>query len=102
MAPIKEQKLEGFWILLFKAHIAVITPLLVSWAIWVTNEQFTDRAFRMSTERFTQSDGRLLEDKIVQELSPKIDRVDNRMQSIERDTTRIFTMLESIEKEVKK
>lgn len=102
MASIKEQKLEGPWILLFKAHIAIVTPLLISWGIWVTNEQFNDRAFRLSGERFTQSDGRKLEDKIVDELYPKIDRVDQRMQQIERDTTQIFTMLRSIENEVKK
>lgn len=100
MATIKDQKLDGVWAVAFKIHMTVVSlliPPVIAWSAWITSEQFQDREFRVSGERFTQSDGRALEDKITNELAPKIEKVDVRVQGIERNSERIFTKLESIE-----
>lgn len=103
-SKFNNQEIKGLWAFALKVHItivSVILPLFTGWMIWITSEQFKDHAYRTSTERFTQTDGRTLEDKMTNGLGPKIEKVDMRMQSLERDTTRIFTKLEQIEQALK-
>lgn len=101
---LSDQKIDGVWAVGFKVLLAlvpVITPPAIGWCIWMTNEQMKDVNFRTSGERFTQSDGRALEDKISTRLAPKIDAVDSRAQRLEQDAARIYAKLEQIEKSLK-
>lgn len=102
---IKDQKIEGVWALVFKMHITMVSlmiPPIFAWSAWVTTEQFKDQAFRTSGERFTQTDGRKLEDKVIDKLASKVEQVDQRVQSLERNSEAIKTSLEQIKDALKK
>lgn len=104
MASVADQKIEGAWAVALKVHISIVTlliPPVIAWSAWITSEQFRDSSFRQSSEQFSQTDGRKLEDKMMQSLGPKIDQVDSRVQGLERSSERIFSKLESIEQQVK-
>lgn len=100
---LAEQEIKGAWAALAKVlmvGLSVVFPLVLSWAVWLTNEQMKDRAFRTSGERFTQSDANDLRTEVVDRLDTKIDRVDTRVQELERDNTRIITILERLEQKL--
>lgn len=104
MASVAEQKIEGAWAVALKLHITIVSlliPPVIAWSAWITAEQFRDASFRQSTEQFSQTDGRALEDKLTDSLGTKIDQVDSRVQGLERSSERIFSKLESIEKAFK-
>lgn len=102
-SKLANQKIEGVWAVAFKILLAmfpVLFPPYLGWCVWMTNEQFKDANFRTSGERFTQADGRALEDKISTRLVPKIESVDGRAQRLEQDAARIYSKLEQIEKSI--
>lgn len=101
---LSEQRIDGIWAVAFKVLLAmfpIFFPPVLALMIWLTNEQFKDINFRTSGERFTQGDGRALEDKISTRLGPKIDGVDSRVQRLEQDAARIYSKLEQIDDRLK-
>lgn len=97
-------EMNGKWAWLLKVQLATVPPVLVavmSLVTWVVVQQFYDINFRMSSERFSQADGRELdertrnrEDKIVHLLTSKLENLDGRISSVERTTDRILVLLE--------
>lgn len=71
------------------------------WAVWMTNEQYADRAFRESGERFDKEDGRVLEDRqrearhmLQSTVDARFDAVDKQLTQLQRDVDRLATLLE--------
>ena len=115
MAEVTDRKtignLNGKWSILFRATLAVgavLQPLIVAWAIWVTVEVFENKAHRELGSRFTVVDAAKLETtlredlrKIEKELraeisalpSPdfrkKIDNIDAKIEMIAANVTEL-------------
>jgi len=95
-----QQQINGYWAIFAKilmVGMSVVFPLVLSWAIWLTNEQMHDRAFRQSSERFSRSDALELRTNLVGTIEKKIDKVDDRVRHMEQDNARIITILERVE-----
>ena len=103
---VSEEKL-GIWQVLLKVNLTVVPValgLVVTWGIWQTSKTFEFDSFVNSGERFSQSDARDMEDEIQQRnetllrgLESKTDANTTRLNSLDRDTTRILTILERLE-----
>lgn len=93
-------ELNGWWALLLKVHLGVIStifPLIILWCVWLTQEAMSGTHFRNSQERFTQEDGRELENRAREARDNLARSFDARLDALDQDTTRILTILERIE-----
>lgn len=92
--------LNGWWALLLKVHLAVVStifPLILLWCIWLTQEAMSGSAYRNSGERFTQEDGRRLEDRAREAREALARSFDARLDTLDNSTTRILTILERLD-----
>lgn len=97
-------ELNGIWAILLRIHLAVVTgisPLILAWCTWLTSEAFKNQSFRESGERFTEEEARQLEDRtreartLLQDtFNAKFDIIATRLNDLDKDTTRILTILE--------
>lgn len=60
--------LNGKWAMLFKLALASY-PFVLAWAVWVTSNIFAAQSFMFSGERFTKSDGLLLEARMTERVA---------------------------------
>lgn len=100
-------ELNGIWAMLLKFQLAVFTavlPLVLIWCGWLTSQAFQAQAFRESGERFTEAEARLLEDRAREArsalsavYSAKVEATNIRLVAIERDITKILTLLQKNE-----
>ena len=93
-------QLNGPWSILLRIALASWPPMLVvvvTWGIWVTKNQFEDKAFRESGDRFTQMDGAALKAEVYERLAAqpppewreRIIRIETAQLEIIRGLTRI-------------
>lgn len=95
-----EQALGPRWIVLLKVHLVLLylaAPAALAWIVWQTRDTAANEAERGSEERFTQSDGRELEDREREARSSLERSIDARLDSLEQQTARILVIVERIE-----
>jgi hypothetical protein len=99
------QGLKGRWVVAMKVQIVVGYIALmagVPWAAWVTQAAIAVESDRVSTERFTQSDGRQLQDLERAAREKLAERIDERLNALERDSARILAILERVETQTRR
>lgn len=101
----RSKELRGPWVVAFKVQIVVGWILLgvaVPWVIWVTRSAIAVESVAASPERFTQADGRELADAEREARERLAERIDARLNSLERDTARMIAILERVEAQTKR
>lgn len=97
---VPEPSLGPRWIMLLKIHLVLLylaAPAALAWVVWQTRDSAANEAERGSEERFTQHDGRELEDR-EREARANLERsIDARLDSLEQQTARILVIVERIE-----
>ncbi len=99
------------WQVLLKINLTVVPIVMggiITWGVWQTSKTFEFQNFKDSRERFSQQDGRELRDEmqgrteaLFRGLEAKTDANASRLNSLERDTTRILTIVERLEDRTK-
>jgi len=99
------------WQVLLKINLTIVPIIMggiITWGVWQTSKTFEFQNFKDSGERFSQQDGRELRDEmqtrnetLLRGLESKTDANTSRLNSLERDTTRILTIVERLEDKTK-
>lgn len=101
--------LNGPWSILLRIFLGTY-PVVLAWAVWVTNNQFQDIAFRNNGDRFTREDAVQMELRIMgkfSELPPQDwrDRIKSLESVVQENNVRIIrieTMLDSLRQGIQK
>ena len=88
-------ELNGPWSILLRVALATY-PLILAWTVWITNETFYNRAFRDRGDRFTKTDGLVMEARIM-EIIAKLPPADWRTK-VDKIVDNQTEMMRSIDK----
>jgi low affinity Fe/Cu permease len=97
MVNKKIGELNGPWAVLLRLALGSY-PLVVSWCIWITVQEFEDKAFRERGNTFTATDAAILENRLNEKIaeSPSQDWK-NRIVGIETTQRDILDKLSRIQ-----